>query len=693
MTDETLRPPAELHPASAETRGPVPFRRPEEGPYPPLREYAVIGDCHGSALVSRAGSVDWCCLGRFDADPAFCRLLDWDRGGFLSVRPEGDCRTARDYLPRTNLLHTVFRTAEGAFSVTDFMPVGRASGSGVHDYTTLRAPFWLVRVVNGLEGSVPVRVRYRPSIEFGRERPELAVDGRRVRCPGGPELWAEAEWEAPDGPDLVEARFTIGPGERRRIVLSAEPIEVEGVARRTDRMLEITRSFWEEWAGYCTYEGPWRDEVLRSALALKLLTYAPSGAIVAAPTTSLPEWPGGERNWDYRYCWLRDSAFTLEALSAIGYSGAAHDFSTFLVRASRGTRPRLQIMYGILGETDLEEEELDHLAGWRGSRPVRRGNGAYSQEQLDIYGEVLDWAHLYERLGGRFSEQGEEFLHSMLDHVADHWEEPDQGIWEMRSEPRHHVYGKIMSWVAADRVHRMFGDGRATDLRDRIREQVLERGVSAGSGGLRQSYEDDVPDAALLMAPGLGFPAGEETLDATVRWVEERLREGDFVRRYVSPDGLEGDEGAFLICSFWLVDALLFTGRADEARELFERLLEHSNDVGLYSEEIDPDSGELLGNFPQAFTHLALIRAATHLALHEREGAASLEGMDADRASHMVAGSASGLRTVWSAVQRSMRTGRLWSSRRSLLPEGWTAAREPEDWRMPAEALVRKGLL
>jgi len=637
--------------------------------------------------------VDWCCLGRFDADPVVCRILDWERGGFLSIRPEGDYEVRRAYLPRTNLLHTTFLTGAGAFSVTDFMPVGRAAGCGVHDYATLRAPFWLVRSVNGLEGSVPVRVRYRPSVAFGRRRPRLEVRGPRVRCPEGPELWGEASWSAADGADPVEASFTIEPGERRRIVLAGEPITADDPGARADRLQAITRAFWEEWSDYCRYEGPHRDAVLRSALTLKLLTYAPSGAIVAAPTTSLPEWPGGGRNWDYRYCWLRDSAFTLEALSAIGYSGEARDFSTFLLRAGHGTRPRLQIMYGILGETDLEEETLDHLEGWRGSRPVRRGNGAYSQEQLDIYGEVLDWAWLYESLGGRFSERGQAFLHSLLDHVSEHWREPDQGIWEMRSEPRHHVYGKIMSWVAADRLDRMFGDGDARELRDRIRDEVLERGVSPETGGLRQAYETDEPDAALLMAPGLGFPADRGTLDATVRWVEARLRRGDFVRRYASRDGLEGREGAFLICSFWLVDALLSTGRPGEARSLFERLLGRANDVGLYSEEIDPASGAFLGNFPQAFTHLALVRAAVHLALHEREGdAESLEGLHPHRARHIV-GRTSAVRALRRTLELSARTGRLWSSRRSLLPEGWSASREPEDWRMPAEALVQRGLL
>lgn len=666
----------------------------ESGPYPSLREYALIGDCHGSALVSRAGSVDWCCLRRFDADPVLCRILDWNQGGFFSIRPRVEHTVYRSYEPRTNLLRTVFRTERGSVSVTDFMPVGRAVGCGVHDYTTLRTPSWLVRVVDGLEGSVPLRVRCRPSAEFARRRPSLSLEGERVRCDGdGPELWGEVDWRPGDEEGLVQAGFTATPAERRRLVLAPAPIGAEDPARRVDRLHDITRAFWEEWSDYCRYEGPYESEVLRSALVLKLLTFAPSGAIVAAPTTSLPEWPGGRRNWDYRYCWLRDSTLTLQALSAIGYTGAAHDFSTFLMRATQATRPAIQIMYGILGETELAESTLDHLEGWRRSRPVRVGNDAYGQEQLDVYGEVMDWALLYATLGGRFSREGERFLHSLLEHVAERWDEPDRGIWEMRSGPRQHVYGKIMSWVAADRFHRMFGDADAVELRDRIREEVLSRGVDPDTGGLRQAYDENATDAALLMTPGVGFPAGEDVLDATVRWVEATLREGDFVRRYASADGLEGQEGAFLICSFWLVDALLLTGRRPEARRLFENLLGHANDVGLYSEEIDPDTGGFLGNFPQAFTHLALVRSATHLALYERKGAGALRGVHADRARHTVVGTRSGVRALWATLQRAWRVGRIWSSRRSLLPPDWADTAEPEDWRRPAEALIRRGLL
>ncbi len=671
------------------------FSAAEVGPYPPIRAYALIGDCHGSALVSRAGSVDWCCLGRFDGDPILCRILDWDRGGFLSVRPREEFQVHRDYEPGTNVLRTEFRTSTGRVSVTDLMPVGRAVGCGAHDYTTLRTPSWLGRMVDGLEGLVPMRIRYRPSLDFGRHLPDLEIHRGRVVCRDqeGPELWSDLEFGPCGVPRAVQADFTACPGERHHLVLASEPVDMDDPGRRLERMYEISRSLWREWSSYCRYQGPFEEEVLRSALVLKLLTFAPSGAIVAAPTSSLPEWPGGQRNWDYRYCWLRDSTLTLHALSAIGYTGAAHDFSTFLMRAAQATRPDLRIMYGILGETALDEETVDPLEGWRGSRPVRTGNGAYGQEQLDVFGEVLDWAHLYETLGGRFSEDGEDFLHSLLDRVRERWDRPDRGIWEMRSGPRQHVYSKIMSWVAADRVHRMFGDLEAAKLRDRIREQVLQRGVDPETGGLRQTYNAHATDAALLLALEVGFPAGDEVLDATVRWIEESLREGDFVRRYDTDDGMEGEEGAFLICSFWLVEALLFTERETEARELFENLLGHANDVGLYSEEIDPGSHAFLGNFPQAFTHLALVRAAVYLELYEREGRHGLEGVKADRARHTVVGTGPGLRTLKAFVERAWRTRRLWSSRHSLLPPDWAAEGTPEDWRRPAEMLIRRGLL
>lgn len=654
---------------------------PETNAYPPIEEYALVGDCHGAALVSRHGSVDWCALGRFDADPVFCRILDARKGGYLSIRPAGAADPDRAYLPSTNILRTTFRTPDGRIAVTDFMPVGRMEGSSVHDYVTLAAPFWLVRIVEGLEGRVRVRAAYRPTVAFAARVASLERTADGLAAARGPFLASDLGWSV-EG-DEATASFELGRGERRILVVAPEPVSRERLEGRVERSLEITRAFWEEWAGYCRYDGPYREAVRRSALTLKMLTYAPSGAIVAAPTTSLPETIGGVRNWDYRFCWLRDASFTLYALSALGYSGEADDFSEFLVRAC-AAGPHLQVLYGIGGETRLEERTLDGLEGYRGSAPVRIGNAAADQRQLDIYGQVLDWAWLYRRLGARFDGNRRAVLRDLAASVVEHWNEPGEGIWEARGEPRHYTYGKVMAWVALDRAIRLLGGSdERVRAREEIRRSVLERGVDPGGGHFRQAYGEDSADAALLLVPMVGFPADRRTLERTVRAIERELRSGDFVYRYRSADGLPGDEGAFLICSFWLVDALLLLDRGEEARALFERLLECANDVGLYSEEIDPGTGEFLGNFPQAFTHLALIQAAVNLELHAERGAGALQGSHADRARHAVEATR-GLRALWAAFKRTGRVGRLLSSRDSIMPREWQASSAPADWRLEA---------
>jgi alpha,alpha-trehalase len=638
-------------------------------PYPPIRDYAAIGDCHGAALVSRDGGVDWCCLGRFDADPLFCRLLDANTGGFFSIHPACPYATERTYVGHTNILRTTFSTPQGTVVVTDFMPVGRRAHAGVHDYVTLDAPFWLVRMVEGRTGAVPLHIKYRPTINFARHMTRLTKTSQEVRADAGPTLASDVSLTV--NGDIAEGEIVLRAGERQCLAVAAEPIGEVLLAERIPQLFAVTCAFWEEWAAYCRYQGPYRDAVLRSALALKLLTYAPSGAIVAAPTTSLPEEIGGERNWDYRYCWLRDATFTLYALAALGYSGEARQFAAFLQQSCLTTHPRVQIMYGIDGQSNLAEHALEHLDGYGDSRPVRVGNGAFMQQQLDVYGEVLDWALLYRSLGGRFSRSGQKFLASLGDFVTAHWQEPDCGIWEMRSAPQHHVHGKIMSWVAMDRLIRLFGETpHRLQSREALRLAVLTRGVNAERGHLQQAFDNPETDAALLLAPVVGFPLDRRTLERTVEEVERTLRQGDYVQRYMTEDGLKGSEGAFLICSFWLVDALLFIGREREARELYERLLSRANDVGLYAEEIDPDTHAFLGNFPQAFTHLAVIQCATHFALYDRGGAAALVGAHADRARLGVEATA-GLRALWAAVKASGRIGRLWSSPASILPREW----------------------
>lgn len=643
-----------------------PNRRLLDDAYPPIRDYGLIGDCHGSALVGRDGSIDWCCLGRFDADPIFCRILDETRGGFISVAPSESSSVSRSYLAGTNLLETVFTTSVGDLVVTDFMPVGRKRGSGTHNYVDLQAPHWLVRQVETRRGPVAVEVRYRPTIDFARQQPILRPEKNQIGADRGPSLVHNLGHFVLED-ETARASINLSPGRRLMLIISAGAIDPVAALDRVNRYREATIAFWQEWIAYCRYAGPYGDTVRRSLLVIKLLTYAPSGAIVAAPTTSLPEAIGGPRNWDYRYCWLRDAAFALYALGIAGYGGEARRFSDYLPRVCAATAPDLRIMYGIEGETDLRERSLDYLSGYADSRPVRVGNGAHEQRQLDVYGEVLDWALLYETLGGKLTGGQRAMLAALADYVAEHWTEPDHGLWEMRKEPAQYVYGKIMSWVALDRAIRLCGtNDRWERERVRILSDVRAKGGLAECGHLVGVYNTREMDASLLRAPMVGFPINDELIQATVAAVERELRSGDLLYRYRADDGVEGREGAFLICSFWLVDAYLAIGSHREAKELLERLLGHANDLGLYSEEIDAKSGSFLGNFPQVYTHLALISSAAHLQLCERGGRKALQGSDANRAKLMVHATL-GTAAIWAAFKATWKVGRIRPSQKSVL--------------------------
>ncbi|HJT32803.1 MAG TPA: glycoside hydrolase family 15 protein [Pirellulales bacterium] len=630
-----------------------------------IRDYAVVGDCHGAALVSRDASVDWCCLGRFDADPVFCRLLDRDRGGYWTICPSEPYQTKRAYVPNTNILRTTFSTASGKAAVIDFMPVGRKPGASVHDYIGLSAPLALARIVEAVEGEVELALDYRPSVAFARRAAKLRRSEGAILVENGPSLYTDVPLEIES--DRARAAVHLRAGERRHLLLAARSGPHFPVDERVGQYLSVTQAFWEEWSRYCRYQGKYADEVLRSALTLKLLTYAPSGAIAAAATTSLPEELGGQRNWDYRFCWLRDATFSLYALAMLGYSGEAGRFGDYFHRVGRASHPRVQIMYGIDGERELTEQTLEHLAGYRDSRPVHVGNGAYQQTQLDVYGETLDWSLLHHTIVGKADEDTRRLIAALADFVAEHWNDPGQGIWEMRGPPRHHVFGKIMSWVAIDRAIRILGeDPRRMAVRDDILRSIEQHGVEPTKGYLRQAYGDTRTDASLLLSAVVGVPLRREVLVATIDEIRRTLGRGDYLRRYDADDGLPGQEGAFLPCSFWLVDALLMTGQAEEARELFERLLPAANDVGLFSEEIDPDSGELLGNFPQALTHLAVIQNAAHFGLYESGGLEALAGTHADRASRTVE-SSMGVRGLWASIKKAGLTGRIISSKKSVL--------------------------
>ncbi len=634
-------------------------------PLPGIRDYALVGDCHGAALVARDGTIDWTALHRFDADPVHCRLVDAARGGYLRTRPVEPFEVERAYIGDTNVLRTVFTTASGRVALTDFMPVGRTLGAAVHDYVSLAATGWLVRRVEALEGEVTLEIDWRPSVDFAATQPELKdVAGGVGIGTGGATLFADADF-AVEG-DRARARATIRAGDAPLdVVLADSWVEGERPQARVAGLLDVTLAFWTEWIEYCRYDGAHAGAMRRGALVLKALTWAKSGAIVAAPTTSLPETVGGVRNWDYRYCWVRDTSLTLYALSVLGYSGEVRRFQGYLADCCTRSLPEVRPMYAIDGALELPEEELIHLAGYADSAPVRRGNGAAEQRQIDAYGHVLDLALVYERLGGEIDEQYERLLRAVASFVEAHWDEPGAGMWEMRDGELDHVHDRTMCWVAMDRAATLLDEPRWRDLADRIRDEVLERGVSDEDGALQQAYQGGT-DSAPLLAPMLGLPVGDEVLAATLERVRRKLGRGDFFVRYVGDDGLEGEEGAFLLCSSWYADAELALGRVDEARARIEDLLGEANDVGLFAEEIDPDARDFLGNFPQALTHLGVVMNLVHLQLVEKGGSEALAGTYADRAERMV-GSSFGLKGLVASALRSGTVHRVTSSKASML--------------------------
>jgi alpha,alpha-trehalase len=560
----------------------------------------------------------------------FARILDWGKGGFFRIAPRDDYTSTRRYLPDTNVLETTFETAGGTLLLTDFVPVKRDMGHPDHH---------LLRIVRCTAGEVAVKAKFEPRFDYGLTEPRLEqVDDDLAVVYGGADALV-LQSELPIGTAEVSActaARTLQAGEEAFVALTyslphelaPERLTMEAVAGK----LRSTEGFWRQWAGRCTYKGRYRDAVVRSALVLKALTNGPTGAIVAAATTSLPEEVGGERNWDYRFTWLRDSALTLNALFALGYEDEANDYMAWLKRTTAGRAKDLQIMYGVGGERLLPEVELDHLEGYRGSRPVRIGNGAYRQFQLDVFGELLDTVWVYREHGGEIDDVFWDFLGRVAGAVIDRWSKPDQGIWEIRGEPKHFTYSKVMAWVALDRVVRLAElDGREGALdewrrvRDEIRELVEREGVDPETGAFTQSFADGGKlDASNLMIPIVGFVAHDDpSARATFERIVEELSADGFVYRYLTDgvDGLSGDEATFAICSFWLVECLARAGETARARELFERLLGFCNDVGLLAEELDPHSGELIGNFPQAFSHVGLIQAAIALDLLEEPSA------------------------------------------------------------------------
>jgi alpha,alpha-trehalase len=596
--------------------------------FQPIASYGLLSDCNSAALVGRDGSIDWLCVPRFDSPAVFARLLDPDAGHWV-IRPAGEFSSERRYLPGTLVLETTFTTDTGTARLRDALVF--AEGQRGHELG-LDTPHELLRAVEGVSGTVGLVLELAPRPEYGLVRPLFRQTEQGGRTFGGPnQIVVHAGAPVEIEGSTMRSSFTVSAGETVGFALRWAPPETSPpdptAPGRVAARIEDTTAGWESWeAEHDIYEGPHRELVRLSSRVLKGLTYRPTGAIVAAPTTSLPETVGGERNWDYRYAWIRDASLTLQALYIGSCSDEAENFVSFMTSSAgggAGDEHSLQIMYGIGGEHDLSERELAHLRGWRGSAPVRVGNGAWQQKQLDVYGELLDALHLYHEQLGELHPEIQRFVADLADAAAGNWEHKDAGMWEMRGEPRHHLSSKVLCWTALDRAVKLaphLGDYAKADEwaaeRDRIREAILTRGWSEAKQAYAQSFDADELDAAQLLMPLVGFlPATDERMRSTIEAIARELTQDGLVLRYLNEeglnaDGLTGEEGTFVICSFWLVSCLAQAGELERAEALFDQLAGYANDLGLIAEEIDVRNGELLGNFPQAFSHIGLITSA-----------------------------------------------------------------------------------
>jgi alpha,alpha-trehalase len=606
----------------------------------PIGDYGLLTDCNSAALVDRGGSIDWLCMPRYDSPAIFTRLLDPDAGHW-SIRPAGVFEVERRYLEHTLMIETTFTTESGCVRLTDAMAF--AEGQRGHELG-LDAPHELLRLVAGVSGRVELELELAPRPEYGLVRPLLRRTDEGARTFGGPNQIVVAAMIPLEVEDAtIRATCTIEGGDEVGFALRWAAAEaVEPSACRADRVaarIEDVASGWRSWENdHDFYPGPHRELVRLNSRVLKGLTYRPTGAIVAAPTTSLPEDVGGERNWDYRFSWLRDSSLTLEALFVGSCSDEAENFVSFMTSSAGGRvdeQTSLQIMYGIGGEHDLSERELPHLRGWRDSRPVRVGNGAWNQVQLDVYGELLNAIHIYRERLGELHPEVQRFAADLANAAAARWTERGAGMWEMRGEPRHHLSEKLMCWAALDRgmklAPRLGEYARPAEWeteRERIREAILTSGWSERLQAYAQAFDSDQLDASALLMPLVSFlPATDERMRSTIEAIARELTEDGMVLRYRNAegrnaDGLQGEEGTFVICSFWLVSCLARAGELERAEELFGRLAGYANDLGLLAEEIDTQSGELLGNFPQAFSHIGLINAVADIDLAREQAMA-----------------------------------------------------------------------
>jgi GH15 family glucan-1,4-alpha-glucosidase len=594
-------------------------------PYPPIGDYAVVGDCHSVALISRMGSIDWACPRRFDAGSCFARLLDWEHGGHFSITPTALAEPpTRSYVEDTMVLATTFRAGEGECILYDCCTMRRGGAGNPRRE--------MLRIVEGVRGRVELRVHLVVRFDYGELKPWIRHHGHRLYSAiGGDDalvICSDVELNLVDGHDL-EAVFTVAEGQRVRLslvgtdpaLIDPRPPDPPTPAKLDDRLQETIR-WWQRWSRQAQLDGPYAQACLRSALVLKSLTNAPTGAVVAAATTSLPEAVGQGRNWDYRYSWIRDAQWTVRSLRELGFEKEADGFRRFVERSAAGSVDGLQIMYGPGGEHRLVELELPHLEGYRRSSPVRIGNAAATQQQLDVYGYLLDLAWEWHKMGSSPDDDYWRFIVSLVNAASERWKQPDAGIWEMRGEPRHFVHSKAMCWVAVDRGLQLADESlrrapttRWRHARDQIKHDLETKGFDADANTFVQSYGSTEVDAALLLLPMFGFvdfddPRMIGTTDAVRRELDAG---GGLLRRYKGDDSLQGHEGTFLPCSFWLAECLAYQGRLDEARDVFDRAAGTANDVGLFSEEVDERDGSLLGNFPQGISHFSHIAAAVAL--------------------------------------------------------------------------------
>jgi GH15 family glucan-1,4-alpha-glucosidase len=593
--------------------------------YKPIGDYGVIGDLHTVALVGKDGSIDWCCFPHFDSPSLFGALLDDRRGGRFRIAPSDDEKRQQLYLPETNVLLTRFLHHDGVGELTDFMPI-EGDEPGVHP-----TRHQIIRMVKVVRGKIRFRLECHPAFNFGRDDHSVIVrQAGAIFRSASMTVGLVSPVSLVNNQGAVEAEFTLAEGQQ--VTFFLEQLESEAsdgvlaVPQTAETALRETVAYWRRWLSQCRYTGRWRETVQRSALTLKLLTYAPTGAIVAAPTTSLPEALGGERNWDYRYTWIRDAAFTLYALLRLGFSKEAGRFMHWLEARCHDLNSdgSLQVLYGIDGRRITQEDVLTHWEGYRRSSPVRIGNGAASQRQLDMYGALMDAAYLYNKHGSPISYDSWMGLMRLLDYVCANWDQPDEGIWEMRGGQKQFVYSKVMCWVALDRGIRLadkrgFPADRAKwiDVRDRIYHDVMGHGWDRERRSFVQEYGGHALDASALILPLVFFLSPTDPrMQSTIERITSSLVSDALVFRYLpeeaAPDGLSGEEGTFTLCSFWLVEALTRAGRLEEARLTFEKILSYANHLGLYAEELSL-TGEQLGNFPQAFAHIGLISAAYNL--------------------------------------------------------------------------------